>query len=83
MLGTLLDLTLCKISLSVSLSAVIIIFNKLVNVRVSLSSASCYSKLIKPEEGILETSDLKPTEKEVARQSASEIWLDGLVRLSP
>lgn len=82
MLGTLLDLTLCKISLY-PLSAVIIIFNKLVNVRVSLSSASCYSKLIKPEEGVLETSDLKPTEKEVARQSASEIWLDGLVRLSP
>lgn len=53
------------------LSAVIIIFNKLVNVRVSVS---CYSKLIKPEEGVLETSDLKPTEKEVARQSASEIW---------
>ena len=55
------------------LSAVIIIFNKLVNIRISLSSVSCCSKLIKPEEGVLETSDLKPTEKEVARQSASEI----------
>ena len=40
-------------------------FNKVVDVRVSLSSASCSSKLVEPEEGVVETSDLLPNHTEV------------------
>ena len=57
-LRTLPDLAQWNSSSGCSSVSFIIFFNKVVDVRVSLSSASCSGKSVEPEEGIVETSDL-------------------------
>ena len=58
-LGSLPDSTLCISSSDYSFIPVVISFNTLVNVSLSLSSVSYSSKLIKPTEGITGTFDLQ------------------------
>ena len=60
--------------LAVHLCLFIIAFNKLVNVSASLNPVTCWSKLFKPMEGVIGTSDLQWVDQKHRWQPAVVTW---------